>query len=96
MARDQTLRRDTLAAAIDAADRLDRLMSDPLLVRFFELQEQQLTATMINAKPSDDATRRDAALELQVWRRVRQAALHAVSNGPIARKKLEELETMNA
>ena len=80
---------DILSRAVDAAERLRPLFSDPAVQAFFDDQEQRLIDAMVDAKPSDDEARRDAAIELQVWRKIRTGITKQIQNGPRALKKLE-------
>lgn len=80
---------DLLSQAVDAAERLRPLFNDPAVQAFLDANEERLISAMVEARPTDDEARRDAALELHVWRRIREAVTQKINNGPRALKKLE-------
>lgn len=89
MKRDLDARRERLARAIDASEQVRHLFAHPSVAAFFETEERRLIEVMATAAPTDDDTRRGAALELAALRKVRNHATTTISSGHEALKRLE-------
>lgn len=79
---------DTYQNARNKAEALKPLM-DPSVQGFFSDREAALIAKMVEALPTDDQTRRDAALELKALRSFQSWLRATITAGKTATHKLE-------
>lgn len=91
---DKTARIDRLQLTASVSRKLAPILDEDVQ-SILNVYETNIINRMVGCKPTDDAGRRDAALELNAFRAFRAVIQAAVFSGPHAVKKLEEL-TANA
>lgn len=77
---------------IDAAETLRPLLEHPAFSGFFNAEKADLIAEMVNAKPTDDATRRDAAMRLATLEKFRTHLINVLTAGERAARGIKEIE----
>jgi hypothetical protein len=81
-----------LAQARDVSDRLNRLMSEEPVKKFFEDTQKQLVSRITAAAGGDGELLRIEGLKLQVFLSFKQALITAASSGKAAETQLARMK----
>jgi hypothetical protein len=81
-----------LQTQVEVADELAPL-DGPTVKAWFDAHEARLCRQMIDAAPSDDNARRDAALKAWALRELRSFIRNAIDDGRRAPKEIEKLRS---
>ena len=84
-----------LRAHLEAGDTLKPILEHPATAGFFNAEIARLTMKMRDAVIEDDATRRNAAIELNILGKFRMHLTDVAHRAQRARAELEKLEKQN-